>query len=300
LKSIFEQEGGHDFEIIAVDDGSTDDTEKILCAFADSRLRVIRHQVNQGHVATINEGLAAARGAFVARIDPDDRYRPHFLSTALEKFEAFPEVGLVYGDAALIDQEGHRTAERSDTVHGGRDFRGNELVRLMEENFICSPTVIARREAWIRALPVPDGLAFHDWYFTLMMAREHDFYYVNRVLADYRVHPANHHSRIVSDGSEEASIFRLLDGIFAEAEKDPDMEAVKRRARRRIYGAQYLTLASKYFGLGIYPDARRCYFRAIGERPAYLFRPVVLRRLAATFVGRRIYERTKAFVKQQA
>src|SRR6266446_438755 len=131
LGSIFAQEGGHDFEVIAVDDASTDNTGQVLREFADPRMRVIRHPKNLGHVATVNEGLSEARGAFIARIDPDDRYRPSFLNITLEKFREFPEVGLVYGDAALIDEHGHTNAERCDRVHSGRDFKGNEFLLLL-------------------------------------------------------------------------------------------------------------------------------------------------------------------------
>lgn len=297
LNSIFAQEGGYDFEIIVIDDGSTDSTQAVLRTFADPRLRVITHPVNLGHAATINEGLSQARGQFIARIDPDDRYRPYFLSTVLPILEAFPEVGLVYGDAALINERGEITVERSDRVHGGRDFKGNEFVHLLEENFICSPTVIARREAWLQALPVPEGLAFHDWYFTLMIARRYEFYYIDRVLAEYRVHPDNWHAHVVRQKTEESSIFWLLDRIFGETETDPELEIRKQKARNRIYGAHYLTMGRKYFGFGMDSDARRCLLRAIRYRPEYLFRSDLLRWLMATYVGRKRYEAVKALVK---
>src|SRR6266571_2177447 len=75
LASIFGQEGAHDFEVIVIDDGSTDNTSEVLRSFTDPRMEVICHSKNLGHVATVNEGLRQARGTFVARIDPDDRYR---------------------------------------------------------------------------------------------------------------------------------------------------------------------------------------------------------------------------------
>src|ERR1051325_1589162 len=106
LASIFAQQGGHEFEIIGIDDASTDNTAQVLRDFHDPRMRVIHHERNLGHVAAMNRGVSEARGAFIARIDPDDRYRPGFLSTVLSKFEEFPELGLVYGDAALIDESG--------------------------------------------------------------------------------------------------------------------------------------------------------------------------------------------------
>src|SRR5438128_3167006 len=79
LNSIFGQEGNHDYEVIVIDDASTDAGADVVATFDDPRIRLIRHRKNKGAAHTITEGLHAARGKYVARIDPDDRYRPHFL-----------------------------------------------------------------------------------------------------------------------------------------------------------------------------------------------------------------------------
>ena len=296
VDSILRQDGDHDFEIIVVDDASTDATAALLDSFCDSRITVLRHAENQGHAATVNDGIARARGRFIARIDGDDRYRPGFLNAVLPVFSHHPEVGLVYGDAALMDRTGKITVDTSDRVHGA-DHKGKELVALLELNFICAPTVIARREAWEPCLPVPSHLAFHDWYFTILMARRYEFYYLHRVLADYRVHPGNHHSRITLDRSEEPSIFYILDTVYSEVETPLELEQTKRRARGIIYGRHYLVLADKYFGVGYNSDARRCYLAAIRNHPAHLLNGGVQRRLAATIFGRERYEAGKAFLK---
>ena len=293
LNSILHQEGNYSFEIVAIDDSSSDNTPEVLERFGDPRLRGIRHANNLGHVKTISRGLREARGRFIARIDPDDRYRPRFLCETVPRFAAYPEVALVYGDAALIDAEGRVTVPRSDRVHAGRDFRGNEFIPLLSENFVCAPTVIARREAWLEALPVPENLAFNDWYFNMMIARRHDFYYVSEVLAEYRVHDSNHHGKIVRDRTEEPSILLLLNLIFRQAESDPARERTKQMARNRVYAAQYLKLADKYFGFGMNRDARRCYLRAVWHAPANLLCWTLLRRLAATGVQRQAYDRLK-------
>jgi len=296
LASIHSQDE-QDFEIIAIDDGSTDNTALVLASFADPRMLVVTHSANRGHIATINEGIGLTRGHFVARIDPDDRYRPHFLSTTLKAFDTFPEVGLVYGDAALIDAGGRVTAERTDRVHRGRHFKGNEFVRLLSENCICAPTAIARGELWRQALPAPDGLAFNDWYFNVMIARRCEFHYLDRVLADYRVHADNHHARVIRDKSEESSIFFILDRVFSETEASQSLEDAKGRARRRIYEQHYLRLADKYFGMAMNSEARRCYWAAARHRPRCLLKPGVQRRLAATIVGRECYELGKTFIR---
>jgi glycosyltransferase involved in cell wall biosynthesis len=298
LESILVQRHISDFEVIVVDDASGDDSQSVACSYgaADSRVRLITHATNQGHIATVTTGLRVAQGAFVARIDADDRYRPTFARDVLRIFSDHPDVGLVYGDAALIDGDGIVTGV-SEQPHDGKDFKGNEFAQLLQRNFICAPTVVARREVWLEALPIPFELAFHDWYFTLQAARRTDFFYTSQVLAEYRVHPANLHVRIMRDRTEEVSIFRLLRHIFGESEATQQLEQVKLRAKRQAYGRQYLTLAEKYFGLGMDGDARRCYWRAVLYQPHILWQPGVGRHLVGTLIGRSSYEASKALVK---
>ena len=297
LNSIFAQQGESDFEIILIDDASTDNTADVIHSYADPRIRVIRHEKNRGHVVTINEGLFAARGKFITRIDPDDRYRPYFLKSTLEKFEAYPKVGFVYGDAAMINEEGQLTADSCDSIHGGKDFKGNEFLALLKKNFVCAPTGIARLELWKKALPIPEGVSFSDWYLNLQMARRCEFYYVNRVVADYRVHPSNHHSKIVRDKSEEKTILKLLNQIFREREITKTLEKGKQKIRKSVYGAQYLKLADQYFGFRMDRDARRCYLKALQFKPGHSLNPAMIRHLVATFMGRDLYERSKTFVR---
>ena len=298
IASILAQEGSHDFEIIVVDDASTDDSDQVIRAFEDPRIRYFRHERNLGHAATVTDGLRAARGDLVARIDSDDRYRPYFLDEVVPLFDAHPDVGLVYGDAAVMDSAGVITIPTSDIVHEGRDYHGNEYVKLLEQNFICAPTVIARRQAWLDALPIPEGLVFHDWYFTLLIGRNHPFYYRSRVLADYRVHPANYHTLISRNKSEEPSIMGLLGTLFDDPEHDDALEQAKQAARGRIYARHYLTFAQKYFGHGFNEDARRCYLQAVRHHPAHLLRADVARQLTGTLIGRPMYERIKRVIKR--
>ena len=296
ISSILTQEGKHDFEVIVVDDASTDNSHEVISAFTDPRIKYIRHTRNMGHAATVTDGLHAARGTYVARIDSDDRYRPDFLNEVLPIFAKHPDVGLVHGDAALIDDDGKQTAPRVDTQHGGQDFYGNEYVALLERNFVCAPTVIALRSAWLNALPIPEGLSFHDWYFTLKIARSAPFYFRGQVLADYRVHGANYHTVISRNKTEETSIMSLLADLFAEVEQDHDLERAKQRARNGIYASHYLVLAHKYFGAGMVSDARRCFREAIRRKPKYLLYPSIARQLFATCIGLGRYQRLKGML----
>ncbi|MGQ0737272.1 MAG: glycosyltransferase family 2 protein [Acidobacteriota bacterium] len=289
LRSIYAQENAPEFEVIVVDDGSTDGTLERLDAWRRPNLRVVARRHNLGHAATINEALPLARGAVIARLDPDDRYRPHFMATVVETLEAHPAVGLVFANAAIIDDAGTDTGHVTPRPHSS-DFHGSEFLALLDRNFICAPTVAARRQVWLDSLPVPEHLAFHDWYFTLLASRRHDFAYVDEVIAEYRVHGANHHSSISRDGSEERSVLWLLDKVYAEMEPDPGVEAAKQRRRRRVYASHYLDFAEKYFWFRRQADARRCYASAAWYWPARLLDGGVMRRFAGSLINRRLYD----------
>ena len=89
-----------DFEIVVVDDASTDGTEAILQAYAqrDERIRVVRNETNQGPVRTMNIGLQHAQGEFVAVHDGDDVSLPHRLETQVNFLRANPQIALIGGE----------------------------------------------------------------------------------------------------------------------------------------------------------------------------------------------------------
>jgi hypothetical protein len=141
------------------------------------------------------------------------------------------------------------------------------------------------------------GSALDDWYLEVMAARICDFVYVSDVLADYRVHGLNLHARTTLARSDEPFVEWFLNKVFDEKEHRPQLETQKQTARKDIYAGQYLTLARKYFGLGMLADARRCYLRAIRSRPPLLFQADVVRQLTGTFLGARRYERLKRLLR---
>ena len=92
LDSVFAQTFG-DFELIVVDDGSTDGGDDLVQAhYDDARLRLHR-QPNAGPAAARNQGLALSRGDYVTVLDADDTWRPEYLQTAVDVFTAHPECG---------------------------------------------------------------------------------------------------------------------------------------------------------------------------------------------------------------
>lgn len=98
-----------DFELVVVDDGSTDDTPTLLARRGDA-LRVIR-QDNAGMSAARNTGIAAARGEFIAFLDSDDWWRPHKLAQQVALLDAEPDIGFCSHATELQSPEGVKVGE---------------------------------------------------------------------------------------------------------------------------------------------------------------------------------------------
>jgi glycosyltransferase involved in cell wall biosynthesis len=129
-----------DFELIVVDDGSSDRTPEILASYGDPRLRVFR-QTNQGLTASLSCGVALARGGYIARMDADDVAYPERLARQVGFLDANPGVGLLGTAFDEIDGEGRVVGRR-------RYPTGDAALRriLIRHNPFFHSSVMMRRE----------------------------------------------------------------------------------------------------------------------------------------------------------
>ncbi|MFC1794245.1 glycosyltransferase, partial [Planctomycetota bacterium] len=91
------------FELVIINDGSTDNTEEIVAGFKDERIKYFR-QENQGLAGAHNAGIKQSQGEFVIKLDCDDMMTPDFISRHIQEFEKHPEADLVYCNDFLIDE----------------------------------------------------------------------------------------------------------------------------------------------------------------------------------------------------
>ena len=109
-----------DYEIIIVDDCSSDNTQGVISTFTDPRIRSVRHNRNKGQSATINTGIANAHGEYLAFLDDDDEWLPAKLEGQVSILDSSPHnIGLVYGWMDRIeDSTGRLVLSYRNTIEG--------------------------------------------------------------------------------------------------------------------------------------------------------------------------------------
>jgi glycosyltransferase involved in cell wall biosynthesis len=178
-----------DFEVIIVDDGSTDNTEEVVKGFGDDRLRYIRMKENSGTAGVPrNKGIEAARGEYIALLDSDDEWLPEKLEKQVSKFKSLsPDVGVVYcGYACVNGKTGETLIEYLPNARGDV-FRSAVEGRLR----LAGHTPLIRKECFEKAGVFDvELLGSEDWDMWIRLAQHCYFDFVPEILARYYVYGA--------------------------------------------------------------------------------------------------------------
>jgi glycosyltransferase involved in cell wall biosynthesis len=185
------------FEIIVVDDGSTDGTVAIVSAAArdDLRVRLIR-QGNAGVAAARNRGIAESFGTYIAPLDADDLWHPDFLGILVAALEAAgSRTALAYSQHARIDEHGNFIELNLPVLI---EDRRQALSRLIQENFIGNSSSAVMRRAYVENVGRYD-VSLHargvqgaeDMALYIALAEQWDFVAVPHYAVGYRQHAAS-------------------------------------------------------------------------------------------------------------
>lgn len=150
IESVLAQELA-DFELIVVDDGSSDASAKIAQGYDDHRIRLIRLDENRGGNVARNEGLRNAVSPLVAFLDSDDRYLPNKLASVVAHFEKHPDLDLLVDSFIKVQPPGARKAEvvrRNPVIDDRELFRTALFTRQLWK---ATPAITVRRETALKA-----------------------------------------------------------------------------------------------------------------------------------------------------
>lgn len=175
-----------DFELILIDDGSSDDSLQMVREIHDSRLRILQNEKNLGAAATKNRGIENARGEFIAFLDADDIALPQRLAAQLDFLQRRNEIGIVGSQFLLIDECGREMGTSSTWPCEPDDVR----VTLLFENCIVQSAVMLRREILATAHFRTELEPAEDYDLWARLKPSVRFANLNDVLVKYRVNPS--------------------------------------------------------------------------------------------------------------
>jgi len=173
LDSIFLQEGV-DFEVVLVDNGSTDDTLEAIAPYrTDPRLRVFVNETNLGVTGNHNRAFEHSRGDYVVWLSADDRFLPGHLARALAWHEKHPEIDVFYTDALVALSDGAAYGPRSHPGHPPFAYTGGrpEFPDLLTRGcYMCWPTMLFRRDIIEEFGPMDKTFTGSDYEYVIRLA----------------------------------------------------------------------------------------------------------------------------------
>ncbi len=252
IQSVLGQ-GYPDLEYWIMDGGSTDGSLEIIRKY-ESQLTGWVSERDKGQADAINKGLRQSSGEVVAWLNSDDMYAPGVLSAVAQFFDSNPGIGMVYGDAASFDQDGHPLNELASDDWG--------LEGLVAFNIICQPAVFIRRAALDKAGYLDE--TYHmllDHQLWLRIAQHTPIQHVPQVWAFARHHPMAKNVAQAPRFGEEA--FRVL----AWMKTQPLLADLIDRDRKKVMAMAHRFNARYLLDGGLAGPALKAYLRSFAASP---------------------------------
>ncbi|MFA6097234.1 MAG: glycosyltransferase family A protein [Candidatus Paceibacterota bacterium] len=258
IDSVLSQTFG-DFEVIIVDDGSTDDTEEVVCGVRDPRIKYIKYNENRGATAARNVGIRAARGEFIAFQDSDDEWLPEKLEKQMNVFKkAARDVGVVYVGFWKL-KNGRKIYIPAKAV---KKRQGAIYEELIKRNFVSTQTILVRSECFAKTGLFDEKLSrLQDWDIVLRLSRYYKFCFIEEPLVLQHYTPGS-----ISDNS--GALMESIELII-----DKNREYLYKH--KKILSRHYFRMGSELCSDGRIKDGRSYLIKSIRHNilniPALLF-----------------------------
>ena len=244
-----------DFEILVIDDGSTDDSIALLQEWAahfPEKIRILRHENNQnrGVAATYQLAFHSARGEFVAFLEADDAWHPRHLERKIHLLKSKPDIGVIF---SMYEPFGEprgkfywRLYQYSNRISIPKQKGFNALKDLLMRNPVASFSNFIVRKPLIQHIkPCHPKELYFDWWCLAHLAMHTDFYYLQEKLTMWRIHinSANYTRFTLKElkGSQEF-LLRLYSSLLMNRPQPAQINMIKTREKRMFI---YQSLSSK-------------------------------------------------------
>jgi len=177
IKSVENSANSHNYEIILIDDGSTDEKTKLTINQLEKKNITIIKQRNQGLARARNNGINVSKGSYIITLDADDKLTSIYFEKGIRILKSNPKIGIIYGSSNYFGEE-------------NRHFKPGKFSqkKLLVNNYINS-CIMFRKEVWNDVNGYdPNLTAYEDWDFNLSAAAlGWKFYYIPEIVFEYRI-----------------------------------------------------------------------------------------------------------------
>lgn len=236
IESIINQ-SYQDLEVIVIDDGSNDDTDKVLKPYMN-RIKYI-YQENKGVAIARNVGIRAAKGEYIAFLDSDDIWYPEKLKIQTEILDSHQNVGLVYSDVNIFGGKVKTSVlkDKNKAILSGKIFDS----LLLGKFYICCSSVIFRKSYIEKVGLFDESLkTCEDLDMWLRITRECDAIFIDNPLVQYRSHSAN-----ITKNMQQmyADKYYVLNKIFSNLLLSKRIQALK----PQVWGNFHFEFGKSYY-----------------------------------------------------
>ena len=249
LSSVFSQTF-RPYEIIVVDDGSTDDTRAFLKTYED-QIRYV-HKTHGGEASARNCGLSEASGEYIAFLDSDDLWEPSFLETTITHLEGHATLSLL-GTACWVIPDRVRRPRLQEAF-----LKGDLFPLLFRKNIITASAVVSKRECFEEVGLFDENLdQATDYDMWLRIAKRYSIGFLNQPLCQWRRHPEN--------VSHQQLRHRLC--VLRVVQKHYDPSRIPSKLYRHRRSKLLVSLGRAYLKTNLVNQARGCFHEAVRLRP---------------------------------
>ncbi len=181
-----------DWELIIVDDGSSDNSVEIIKSYCqkDNRIKLYQHEngVNKGLPETLKLGISKAGGEWISFLESDDKYMPNYLEEKIKVIDSNPDVKYIFSDFESFEGDG---IDKIDLYKKFKEIykKQNLSLNLIEQNVICTFSIVMLKKELFSGCdfntPIP---ALIDWWLWIQIAQKTNFYYLDKKLTMWRIH----------------------------------------------------------------------------------------------------------------
>ena len=254
------------FELIIIDDGSTDSTANIIKDFAskDERIQYI-YQKNASQAVARNRGIKVSKGRFIAFLDADDLWMPDKLEKQILLL-GNKNIGLIYTDVIKIDHNSKLIPSKSSR----KFLKGNVYKNIIYDNFIATSTVLVRKDALTenKLFFRTERQGVEDWDLWIRLAEITEFDYLSDPLVQYRVYGGNESSNYLKMSTSRMT---TLDDLVKEINNKSKWNDKEKRQLfsliKKGRSLQLLRTGHELIGNHQNNEARQFFWQAIKLNP---------------------------------